>query len=267
MSLYKAEAIILKARNYSEADKILTLFTKEYGKVEALARGVRKIKSKNRGAVQPFSRSQIMLYKGRTVDTVTQCELIEGFPEIRSNLDCLAYAGYLTELTNLLQPEHEQNVELYYLLLAALHLMASAVFTPPLEGVNASNESPEMVARWFEVRLLNLLGYQPVLESCVICSKKIMPGLALKFSADSGGVLCPDCYQFDLQAMAVRQGTVAVWKQLAVIEPRHLGRLKVTQQDRELLAAVLTHFIEHQLERKLKAGAFLQELNKFQPTI
>ena len=89
MSLYQVEAIILKARNLGEADKILTLLTKEHGKLDAVAKGVRKIKSKNRGAVQPFSQSRIMLYQGKNLDTVTQCERIAGFPKIRPNFDRL----------------------------------------------------------------------------------------------------------------------------------------------------------------------------------
>jgi DNA repair protein RecO (recombination protein O) len=263
MSLYRVEAIILKARNFGEADKILTLFTREHGKVEAVARGVRKIKSKNRGSVQPFSRSSIMLYKGKNLDTVTQCDLLEGFPGLRNDLDLLAYAGYLAELTDLMLPERERNEEIYVLLLTTFHLLAHS------RALSAS-DSPgsgdiELIARQFEVRLLSLTGYQPQLESCVFCNNALHEG-ELRFSPGLGGILCSGCKSNDMQALLIGRGTIAIWKYLTKINLRNLNRLRLGAQERAQLEAIIHCYIENILERRVKTMDFVKGLKRLAPT-
>lgn len=251
MSLYQVEAIILKARNLGEADKILTLLTKEHGKLDAVAKGVRKIKSKNRGAVQPFSQSRIMLYQGKNLDTVTQCELIAGFPKIRTNLDRLVYSGYLAELTSWMLPEKDSNQEVYFLLLATWHLLENA----------GSTELMEIIVRFYEIRMLNLLGYQPELEACLVCGNLII-SQEVYFSPGLGGLLCSNCKAQDLKAIPLTKGTIAVWRQLAVMDIYNINRLKLREQERSALENVLQSFIEYQLEYKLKAAQFVQELKQ-----
>lgn len=251
MSLYKVEAIILKARNLGEADKVLTLLTKNQGKIQAVAKGVRKIKSKNRGAVQPFSQSRIMLYRGRTMEIVTQCELITGFPKIRENLDRLAYAGYLAELTMWMVPEKDDQPEVYFLLLAVLHLLQNAQ-TPELI---------ELITRLYEIRLLNLLGYQPELNACIVCNNSVRSN-QVGFSPSLGGIICTDCLAEDPKHITINQGTLAVWKLLSKIDVRNISRLKLGENERIALENLLQRFMEYQIEYKMKTVDFIHQLKK-----
>jgi DNA repair protein RecO (recombination protein O) len=251
MSLYKVEAIVLKARNLGEADKILTLLTKNQGKLDAVAKGVRKIKSKNRGAVQPFSQSRIMLYQGKSMDTVTQCELISGFPKIRDNLDRLAYAGYIMELTTWILPEKEPQQEVYFLLLAILHLLQKA----------ESKELIQLITRIYEVRLLNMLGYQPVLEVCANCGQPVKTG-KIGFSPPMGGILCYNCLAEAPQVLPITQGLRIVWQLLTKINLTNIHRLKLREEELLALEKTLQSFMEYHLEHRMKSVDFIHELKK-----
>ncbi|MDS1029463.1 DNA repair protein RecO [Bacillota bacterium LX-D] len=245
MRLCQVEAFVLNAKNFREADKIVTLFTKEQGKISALAKGIRKIKSKNRGALQPFSCSKVMLYKGQERNIITQCELIEGFPGLRKDLEHLSAASYQMELVQLLLPEEEKNQQVYILLSIALQLLVY--------------EDLELVTRFFEVKLLNILGYQPELDACVLCGQPIQMGINT-FSAAEGGLLCSSCQYNQSQCKKLNGSTLAIWKQLQKINPRHLNRLKISSNDRIILKETLADYLEFLLERKLKAAGFMSKL-------
>lgn len=252
MSLCRVEAIVLRARDLGEADKILTLFTRELGKVSAVAKGVRKIKSKNRGAVQPFSRTSIMLYQGRNLDTVTQCQLLEGFPNLRNDLERLSYAAYFAQLVDLMLPEREKNEDVFLLLLTTFYLLSYAGF---------QDGSLELVARQFEIKLIALLGYQPQLEQCVFCERPLTAS-PLKFSGLLGGVLCPSCQGNDLGAQPISRGTIAIWKQLASMDVRKLHRLRLSLEEQNRLERILEAYISQILEQKPKTVDFLKSLKK-----
>jgi len=252
MSLYQVEAIVLKARNLGEADKVLTLLTKNHGKLDAVAKGVRKIKSKNRGAVQPFSHSRIMLYEGKSMDTVTQCELIAGFPKIRDNLERLAYAGYLTELTAWMLPEKDPQQEVYFLLLTILYYLEAA----------KAKDLIELITRFYEIRLLNLMGYRPELDFCVNCGSHLSNEKVV-FSPALGGVLCSACSSQSSQVIPITQGILAVWRLLARIKPGNLNRLRIKTEDLSALENLLQSFMEYQLEHKMKSLDFIHRLKKF----
>lgn len=252
MSLYKVEALILKARNIGEADKILTLLSKSHGKLDAVAKGVRKIKSKNRGAVQPFSQSRIMLYRGKSMDTVTQCELITGFPKIRENLERLAYAGYIAELTAWMLPERDPQQEVYFLLLTILHILQTA----------ETKDLIELITRMYEIRLLNLMGYQPELDYCVNCGSSINTG-KVGFSPALGGILCGVCLADNPSFIQITHGILAIWKLLSQIKISNLSRLKLRADELFALENILQSFMEYQLEHKMKSLDFIQQLKKF----
>lgn len=253
MSLFRVEAIVLKSKNLGEADKILSLFTRELGKVTAVAKGVRKIKSKNRGAVQPFSLSSIMLYQGKNLDTVTQCQLLEGFPALRSDLERMSYASYFAQLVDLMLPEREKNEEIFLLLLTSFYLLAHASLE---DGIL------ELVARQFEIKLIARLGFQPELEQCVVCGGPLKSA-PLKFSALLGGVLCSACQSNDLSAQSINRGTIAIWKQLAAMDVRHLHRLKLAPEEKKRLERFLELYLCQILEQKPKAAVFLKNLKQF----
>jgi DNA repair protein RecO (recombination protein O) len=253
MGIYKAEAIVLRSMVYGEADRILTLFTRETGKVGAIAKGVRKPSSRLRGAVQLFSHTHLVLYAGRTLDTVTQGEAEETFGFIEDDLDWLAAASSFTELVDRLTMDKQPLPKLFQLLLTALRA---------LEG-----SDPELLTRVFEAKLLSVLGYRPQLEGCVMgdhggWQPPPTPGANIPrgvpdwqtgapesgrvwFSIERGGVLCPDCARLCPGAMALAPDTVAALAYFLRAPLDRAARARVEQRSRSELASFLQSFIAY----------------------
>lgn len=242
LKVYKIEAVVLRAFDCGNADKILVLYSKERGKVKVMAHGITKPTSRKRGATQLFSHSRFLINKGRDLDTVSQGEAIEIFSAFRNSLEIIVYASYLVELLEAITPEEEANPQLFELLLTIMHLLPAG--------------EPEMLVRSFEIRLLSLLGYRPLLEQCVGCQGE-MKG-ALFFSPAWGGVLCQDCRTTDAAALPISRGVVESLKLLLSWPPVKLGRFKLDGVAKVQLRNLLQAYIRYLLERNLKSAAFLE---------
>src|SRR5690625_1080684 len=153
MALFKTEGIVLRTRDLGEADKILIIYTKEHGKLSAVARGARRSRSRLLAPSQLFSHSKYLFYKGRSLHSVSQAELANSFRPLREDISRLAYASYLAELLDVFISESEPNAELFRNGLEGFTLMAGA-------------DDLELASRWFEMNLLAHLGYRPELHYC-----------------------------------------------------------------------------------------------------
>lgn len=249
MKLYKTDAVILRTRDYREADRLVTLFTRDRGKVQAIARGTRKLKSRKRGAIQLFTYGSFMLNEGRSLDNIAQCEITNSFQELRSDLDRLAYATYMAELTDGFLMDNEPDEDIFLLLVTSLHLLGHL--------------DPEIMARAFELRLLAGSGFQPEMENCVACHRP-RPAGKLRFSPVLGGVLCPQCTAPDMGAVTVNPGDMNFLKQLLRIDLRRLQVLKIPPASRTLLARIMHAYISCRLEKRVKSLDFLHSLAETQ---
>lgn len=176
--VYRAEGVILRRRNLGEADSILTVFSKSEGKFEAIARGVRKARSRMRGHLEPLTRSRVLVAHGRNLDVFTQAETVDAYRRLREDLDASAEALYCLELIDRFTEEREALPNLYTLLVMTLELLENAA------GPSAT--------RHFELRLLSLLGYEPHIEGCVLCGNRLPEEDAL-LSPGAGGLVCRQC--------------------------------------------------------------------------
>ncbi|MGM0471635.1 MAG: DNA repair protein RecO [Bacillota bacterium] len=247
MSLYNSEAIVLRHYELKEADKIVILFTRQRGKVQAVANGARKTKSRLSGSVELFTHSDFLLYQGKSLATVSQADIINSFGSLRSDLLKMAAASYVAELVNEFTVDEEKNESLFALILATFHLLARGSRT-------------ELIVRFFELRLLNLLGYRPQLAGCVDCSIDLADEERFKFSSQLGGVVCLDCAAIDQYAMSLSKGTIATMKRLLEIDYRKLDRLQVPSQIKMELAKVLPNYLQSIIEKKLQSLDFFQTL-------
>lgn len=245
MKLYKTDAIIIRTRDYGEADRLVTLFTRERGKVQAIAKGTRKPKSRKRGVIQLLTYGGFMLNEGRNLDTIAQCEAISSFHELRQDLDRLAYATYMVELADGFLMANAPDEEFFALLLTTLHLL--------------THMDPEVLTRAYELRLLAGAGFRPELESCVGCQRSGWSG-QLRFSPAAGGVLCAQCAVNDPAAVPVNAGDMNVLKQLLQFDLRRLQVLKVSPAARKLLARIMRAYIGCRLEKRVKSLDFLHSL-------
>lgn len=246
MKLYKVIAVVLRARECGDGDKLLTLYSREYGKIKVMAHGVSKPSSRKRGAVQPFTFTKFLLYRGRELDSVSQCEGVEMFSFLREDLEKISYASYLAELVDALTPEGEPNEALFLLLLETLRLMA--------EG------DAEILARGFEIKAAGFTGYRPVLETCANCQGTVEGQLF--FSPGTGGVLCGSCGPAVPEALPCNRGVVEIMRILLSWHPARLRQLKVDRPARNQLKKLLHQYLKYYLERDLKSAVFL---NSFRP--
>ena len=174
--LYRDHAVVLRTIKLGEADRIVTVMTEGHGKVRAVAKGVRKTKSRFGSRLEPCSHVAVQLYEGRQLDTITQAETVDHFRPIREDLDRLARATALLEAVDQIAQEGEANPRLYQMLVGGLR---------SLSGANA----PLLVAAFF-FKLLSLEGAHPLVNECASCgATEPLVGFALS----EGGVLCRSC--------------------------------------------------------------------------
>ncbi len=262
MSLYKTEGIVLRARNLGEADKSLTIYTREEGKVQAAAAGARRSRSPLAAATQPFTHGFMLCFRGRGLDRLSQFEIREPFAGLREDLAKSAYATYFVELTDEFTRERDRNPDLFLLLLAAQHILQAG-------------SDPEVTARLYELRLLSLAGLRPELNRCAGCGKTVAPaegrgGVAEGraeggwnlggFSVAAGGVLCPDCAGTDETAISVPPGAIESARFLLTADLRKAAALKLSAPVARALEDMLSAYILHHLEKPLKSLSFLREV-------
>lgn len=176
MGLYRDHGIVLRTWRLGEADRIVSFVTEGHGKVRAVAKGVRKTKSRFGGRLEPLTHVSVLFYEGRELDIVTQTETVEAFRTIREDLDRLGPATAMLEAVDQVSQERQGNVRLYQMLLGALRALSA-------------QPSPLIVPGFF-LKLLSLEGFHPLLEVCAGCGGE---GELVAFDLGEGGVLCRSC--------------------------------------------------------------------------
>lgn len=231
--LYKDEAIVLKTMKLGEADRIVTLFMRSHGKVRAVAKGVRKTKSRFGGRLEPFTRVDLMVYRGRKdLDTITGADIITSFEGVRTDYRRLTAAAALTELVEKITPDRERAFSTYALLLAGLQALA--------------DDKGGTVVPAFLVKLLSISGYHPELKSCAGCGAD---GRLGGFSPAFGGVVCEECWEEDDGAMRMPLEHIALLSRLLASEFGHVAR----DEDTAEITRILQRYAEYHLERPLRS--------------
>jgi len=241
MKEYIVDAIILKSVRAREADRVITLYTRQLGKKRVVAHGVEKPTSRKRGAVQPFSHSRLMLRRGRDLDSVSQGEGLEIFPVLRQNLEGLAAASYLAELVDAFTVDEDPNPPVFQLLLETFVLLGGG--------------RDFVVARAFEIKLVSLLGYRPGLEECVLCSAPVEG--KVYFLPDQGGIVCGGCLPDTGRTQEVSRGALETLKALLRWETGRVGRIRLDPAAGREIKNMLQLFIRYHLEKGIKSGKFM----------
>jgi len=244
--VYKTEAIVLKRSNLGEADSILTLYTPNLGKIRAVAKGIRRPKSKLCGHLDLLTRSTLLLAQGQNLDIVTQCQSTECFPRVKSDLGRIGCALYMAELLDQFAAEQVVNQPVYKLFNDDLLWLGEA-------------RHPDVVLRHFEIQLLSHLGYQPELYYCLSCRSPIQQQRNL-FSNSVGGVLCPDCSQVELAARPISVDALKVLRFLLEHDQDSASRLRVSGDLSEEVAQLMRSYVRYVLEREVKSLEFLDHL-------
>jgi DNA repair protein RecO (recombination protein O) len=246
---FRLEALVLRHIDWGEADRLIWLYTPEMGKLHAVAKGVRKPRSRKAGHLEPFTRANLLLAHGRDLPLITQAETLDAFLPLRDDLRRTTYAAYMVELLDRFTYEgsdspHGESHNLYRLIIETLSRLCQ-----PLD--------PDLVSRYYEVRLLDLVGFRPQLFHCAVCEREIQAEDQY-FSAQQGGVLCPNC---GARFSGSRPISMKALKYL-----RHFQRSNFTQAARVELTPALNreielmmqHYLTYLLERGLNTPPFLK---------
>jgi len=250
MAIQKSEAILLRKQPLRETSLILTFFTKDFGKIKGILRGVRGARGQyGGGSFEILSHDEIIFYdrKNNDIFTTSQCDLIEFFNPIRKSLEKLAYAAYMAELLDSVTVLGEKNEPVFDLLLNSLKLLSKDV-------------SSRRVTRIFEIKLLSLLGIMPALGSCANCGGKV--DASAKFSVTQGGLICKDCFKSDENAHTIMQGTVKFIEHIRALPFEKVARVKVAAAVGKELESTLRKFLDYHIERRLKSLEFIKEIEK-----
>lgn len=250
MPIQKSDAIVLRRQDLRETSLIITLFTKDFGKIKGIVRGVRGPHAQyGGGSLEIFAHDEVVFYDRKKADvfTISQCDLLEFFDPIRQSLERLAYANYIIELLDSVTSLGDTNQCVYDLLLNSLTLLSGQA-------------SPKRVARIFEIKLLGLLGMMPTLTTCAFCGKRIE--VDAKFSVAHGGLICKSCLDKDSNALPIMAGTVKFIEHIRSLPFEKVERIKVANTVGRELESVLRKFLDYHIERRLKSVEFIREIEK-----
>ena len=247
MRTYSASGIVLRRIDLSEKDRILTVYTRELGKLSAVAKGARRPGSKLSGASEPFTYSKMFVAKGKDLDVLTQADIKESFPTVKSDISSIAYAVYMMELVNACVVEREPNAELFDTLLSSMYVLESCT-------------DPEIATRYFELHLLSILGYEPNFEACLRCGSAI-GRKKVAFSPSLGGIICPECGVPPGDAIFVPGAMASYVRALRRTEPHKLKDMDFPKQALQDIAQIFKKHIRYRLEHDLKSTDFIDTIS------
>ncbi len=249
MPYYKTPAVILHSLDFAESDKLVTFFTRDFGKLRGIAKGAKRSRKRFGSGLEPLTCSAVCFFEKEKASLVRldHCEIVDPFPHIHSDMLRLGYAGYLAELISVTAAERERSGELYALLIGFFELLNQPAFR-------------EEFVRIFELRLLALAGYQPELRSCVVCRREAKDKHRHWFCQSKGGLICSDCVRNSLDHAHLSWGTIRTLQRAQTIELEKIRRLFFSSQAREESKRILPHFIEYRIEKPLKSLRLLQQL-------
>jgi len=227
---------------------LLWLFTREIGKIQVVAKGVRKPRSRKAGHLEPFTRVELLLARGRDLPIITQAEAKDVYLTLREDLVRVGYAAYVIELLDRFTYEEGENNSLYRLL------------SETLSRLN-SEDQPAFGVRYYEVRLLDLVGFRPQLFHCVNCGEEIL-AQDQYFSFEKGGVFCPRCGKNEPSARPVSMPALKIL--------RHFQRSRYSEAQRARLSSavdleleeLMGYYLTFLLERGLNTPSFLRQVRK-----
>lgn len=244
--IYRCEAIVLSRVDFGEADRVVTIYSRQHGKLRVVAKGARRPLSRLGPHLEYFCRSQLMLVKGRDLDVVTGAETINAHLALRKDLDAYGHASHMLEMVARLTEERQENAVVFDLLAGSLQLLADGV-------------APYHVTRHFELALLSHLGFRPELQRCIECREPLTQA-PHPFLADQGGFLCERCQP---RGASLRHVTVDAQKYLRAVDRGGLGAIVRLGLDPALqgeIERLLADYLRHISERDLSSLRVWREL-------
>ncbi|MCC7371335.1 MAG: DNA repair protein RecO [Chloroflexi bacterium] len=248
---YRVEAIVLRRVDFGEADRVLVLLTRERGKLPVVAKGIRRLSSRSAGHLELFTDVELQLAKGANLDVVTQAETRNAFRRVREDLTRTSTAYLIAETADALTEEAVEQPELFDLLVATFHALETT-------------DDPRLLAAHYQLRLLDVTGFRPVLMTCVGCDQELQPGQNA-FSAMVGGALCPRCGPSEPSSRPIHSDVLKVLRNLQRAGLPGSVHFRVPEQTIREVERTLRDLLERHTERRLRTPDLLARLRADAP--
>ena len=252
MPIHKTEVIVLRKRDYRETSLLVDFFTRDYGKLSGILKGIRKEPCKFASTVEPFSHNEIVFYRSRTstLHLVSQCDAKNNFDTIRNDMHKSGMGSFMMELLHVVMPQEDKNEAVFDLSLKCLNELKNTV-------------NPHKVATIFKIKILSLSGFKPHFDSCVSCSTKIIG--QSRFSLAMGWLLCPRCFPKDTGSRAIFRGTIATILHIERNDFQNSLNIGLNPQIKKELDIILNAFLHFHLEKELKSLKVLNKMENYMP--
>lgn len=247
MALQKTEVIVLRSTPLGDADKIVTFYSPELGKLRGVAKGARRTKSPFGSSLEVLTHLQLLFFQSNSgLHRVSQTNLLDYFSALRQDLSQLTSTLYLVDLVYCLTPAEDANPALFELLLHTLKLLETG-------------KTPFTLLRIFEIRLFALLGYAPQLECCVRCQKALDLKQKNLYNIIQGGLLCPDCGK-GKSGLSLSIGSINFLKQAAKVDLTKISRLNLSAFQGQELEKMLQQHLRCHFQKEIKSYRFVEQL-------
>lgn len=244
---FRVDAVVLRHSDYGEADRLLTLFTRQLGKTRAIAKGARKIASRKAGHIEPFTHVKLQLAQGRDLFIVTQADTVDAYLPLRDDLLLTGHAAYVLELLDRFSYEDQTEAPSLFRLL-----------TDTLARL-ASRHDPWLVVRYYEMRLLDHAGFRPQLFECANCGRAVQPEDQF-FSFSAGGVICPRCGQGLKHPHPISVEALKYLRHFQRSSYAEAARARPSPEVQKEAESLMQGYFTYLLERELNTPGFLKKV-------
>ncbi|MDR7419408.1 MAG: DNA repair protein RecO [Armatimonadota bacterium] len=246
MGLYKVEGIVLRRRNLGEADRLVTVLTRDRGRLTVVARGARRPHSRLGGRLEPATRFRALVAEGRSLDVISQVDVVNARAGLRRDLERMTAVSVLLEFADRSQADRHPAPEVYRLLDAALDLVERGI--------------TDLAWLWFAARLLVLTGHRPSVARCVVCGGRLRE--ALVWSVTLGGCAHAPCGARDPRAAAMSQAAAALLVFLLDAGPSAVVRASPGGPETGLVGDLLRAYAEHCWETRFRSLVVWERLRE-----
>ena len=244
---FRTPAIILRRFDLGEADRLLTLLTPRHGKIEVVAKGARKLTSHKTGHVELFTRADMLIHRGRDLGIAVQAEMVAPYLPLRDDLTLGAYAGYADEMADrFTNSGDDETARLFTLLDETFHRLCTET-------------DPRLALRYYEMHLLDQVGFRPELNECVIGHEPVQPEDQF-FSYAEGGVVCSQDAARGTSFIPLPMLTLKVMRHMQRSPYAHVKDLQINSVLHDDLERLMQGYITFLLERRLQSADFIRRL-------
>lgn len=246
---FRTSALILKRRDFGEADRLLTLLTPTNGKVNAIAKGARKPTSSTTGHVELFTRVDMLINRGRDLDIISQAQVEATYIPLREDLQRGAYASYAAELTDRFALEEDNDLaDMFDLLDVTFERLCT-------------HDDLRLVVRYFELHLLDAAGFRPQLSTCIFTHEPVDP-VDQFYSVSEGGVVSPSAAQYASGLTPIRVDTLKLLRHMQRSPFEQVAALNVPNALHMQVERILLNTITYLLERQLQSIDFIRRIRR-----